>query len=115
MVAFQAYSSGDTIYLVRKRILQRFFNVHSNSALVWQNAPFDIQVLMHELPRELLLSYYDRNLIYDTKILYTLLQLAVVGQTPQRDQSQLKGYVQVRCLTLKLIRIIVYVHHLTSL
>jgi DNA polymerase I-like protein with 3'-5' exonuclease and polymerase domains len=91
LVAFQAYSSGDTIYLVRKRSLQRFFNVHSNSSLVWQNAPFDVQVLMHELPRELLLSYYDRNLIYDTKILYTLLQLAVVGQTPQRDQSSLKA------------------------
>lgn len=101
LVAFQAYSSGDTIYLVRKRSLQRFFNVHANSALVWQNAPFDIQVLMHELPRELLLSYYDRNLIYDTKILYTLLQLAVVGQTPQRSDASLKAmYKQMFALDI---------------
>ena len=90
LVVFQAYSGGSTIYLVRKKHLQRFLNLHAKSKIIGQNIPFDIQVLMHEVSQESLLQFYDNNLVYDTKILYSLYVLATVGQVPDRKATSLK-------------------------
>lgn len=84
LVVFQAYAGGDTIYLIKPDQIKRFFNKHSTSKLIWQNAPFDIQVLMSfGIQKETLLDFYDANLIYDTKILWILYNLAVTGCTPK--------------------------------
>lgn len=91
LAVFQAYAGGNTIYLVRPEHIKLFLNIHAKSKLIWQNAPFDIQVLMtFGIPKETLLKYYDANLIYDTKILWQLYNLAVIGQVPSRGESSLK-------------------------
>jgi DNA polymerase I-like protein with 3'-5' exonuclease and polymerase domains len=80
---FQAYGGGNEVYLVRISDLLLFFNTHNKSDFVYQNAPFDIDVLLKAgITKRRIYGWYDNNQIKDTKILYILLHLALEGYTP---------------------------------
>lgn len=91
LITFQAYDGTDIVYFVEKKDLKRFFNKHLNSIFILQNATFDVQVLLHEIPKSIITEIYDENRIRDTKILYSLLKLAAIGEVPQRGESSLKS------------------------
>lgn len=76
----QVYSGGDTVYFVEKRHLRKFLNTHKTSKLIFQNAPFDVGVISRYTGMHIWYHFYDNDLIYDTKILYSLYSLAVLGE-----------------------------------
>lgn len=88
MVTCQVYDGSDIVYFVKKQHVRRFLNLHKDHHLIMQNAPFDVGVLSKIVGMDILFSFYDRNLIWDTKILYKLLKLAETGTAPR--QSSLK-------------------------
>ena len=88
MVTFQAYGGGDTVYYVQRDRVRAFLEFHSGSALVAHNFPFDTGVIHKETESTMLFDWYDKDLIYDTGVLFRLLQLAVTGQVPFRYNLQ---------------------------
>ena len=90
LITFQAYA-GKEGYFVPRELIRDFLIKHLDSKLIFQHAPFDIGVLEHEVPKSLLLQFYDRDLIYDTKTMFKLLHLAVAGYVPHQQDTSLKA------------------------
>jgi DNA polymerase I-like protein with 3'-5' exonuclease and polymerase domains len=89
LVTFQAYSGGEDVFYVPREKVYQFLNKHSDSKLIMHNAPFDVDVIHKSVESRILYNWYlynwyDAEKIYDTGVLYRLLQLAVTGQTPFR-------------------------------
>lgn len=85
LVTTQVYNGGDTVYFVEIKDLNKFFKLHENSKLIFQNAPFDVSVLSKHTGMDLWYSYYDRDLIFDTKILWGLYTLATLGEVERKS------------------------------
>lgn len=91
-IVMQAFDGkSNNIYLVRIKDVRRFLNKHRESRLIGHNIAFDMQVLAHEVGFQFLLEWYDSDLVIDTKLLFSLLTLAVVGTVPNRSESSLKN------------------------
>jgi len=82
MITCQAYDGKDTVFFVERKNIRKFFNLHKDSTLIFQNAPFDVGVLNKITGMDMWYDRYDRNLIRDTKILYKLYNLAAIGMVP---------------------------------
>lgn len=80
MVTCQVYDGSDTVYFVEANKLRKFFNLHYDSHLVMQNATFDVGVMSKYTGMSMWYDRYDRNMIRDTKILFKLYNLAVIGE-----------------------------------
>ena len=83
LATFQVYGGDDTIYYVPVNKVRLFLNKHTNSNLVFHNAPFDVDVIEKALnSRGFFFDFYDREKIYDTVIMYKLWFLATKGYIP---------------------------------
>jgi len=89
MITCQVYDGKDMVYFIRKKHVRRFLNLHKNSNLIMQNAPFDVGVLSKLTGMDLWFDRYDRDLIWDTKILYVLYTLAATGQASRKSSLKL--------------------------
>lgn len=89
MITCQAYDGQDTVYFIQKKHVRRFLNLHKNANLIFQNAPFDVGVLSKLTGMDLWFDRYDRDLIWDTKILYILYTLAATGQASKKSSLAL--------------------------
>ena len=91
LITFQAYAGKGVCFFVEKKDIRSFLNKHIGSRLIFHNAPFDVGVLEHEVPKALLHRFYDNNQIFDTLVMFKLLHLAVVGYVPPRNLCTLKA------------------------
>ena len=82
LVTCQAYDGKGVVYFVPKDKIKQFFLKHYSCKLIFQNAPFDLDVLLPYLGQEWIYELIDDNKIFDTKILYKLYHLAVLGFVP---------------------------------
>lgn len=99
MITCQVYDGSGIVYFVERNNVRKFFNIHRKSYLVMQNAPFDIGVLSKITGKSYFYEWYDNNLIRDTKVLYKLYSLAVLGIVDY--QSSLK-YICKKLLNVDL-------------
>jgi len=98
LVTFQAYSGGSDVYYVKKADVKSFLNYHSNSFLILQNAPFDMDVISKELSdSSVVYGFYDNNRVRDVGVLHRLYHLADKGFVPFKRNLQLlsKTYLGV--------------------
>lgn len=79
LVTCQAYDGRGVVYFIKKTDIKKFFLKHYSSKLIFQNAPFDLDVLMPYIGQEWIYELIDDQKILDTKILYKLYHLAVLG------------------------------------
>ena len=93
LVTMQAYSGGNNVYYIRKTDVALFLDCHSDSFWIFQNAPFDMDVLSKHLgSSDSVYRAYDANRVRDTAVLYRLSHLASVGFVPfKRNLSLLSG------------------------
>lgn len=89
LVTFQAYTGekvlGDEIvYFVSKDKLEKFLQLNSHKCLIMHNAPFDIDVIEKASNFKFKELIYSQT-IYDTMILWSLLNLARTGLTPHKS------------------------------
>lgn len=84
MVLGSAYGGGNSVYIIDKKDVGNFFEVHVGSSLIFHNAPFDIDVLEKQNSGFNYYKYYDSNRIFDTGVLYRLVGLAREGYVPRR-------------------------------
>ena len=79
----QAYAGGKNIYLLRADTVKHFLETHQTATIVMHNAPFDTSVLTKETGFDFDTMIRSQRL-WDTSILFRLLQLATVGKTPRK-------------------------------
>lgn len=79
LVTCQAYDGKGIVYFIEKKDIKKFFLKHYSCKLIFQNAPFDLDVLLPYLGQDWIYELIDDNKIFDTKILYKLYHLAVLG------------------------------------
>ena len=83
LVTMQAYSGGKYVYYIPKELIPRFISTHSDSFMLFLNAPFDVDVMGKEIgDMSVIYSLYDNNRIRDIGVLYRLLHLAAMGFVP---------------------------------
>ena len=83
LVTMQAYSGGTDVYYISKNLIKTFLQVHSDSYMVFHNAPFDMDVIAkHIEDTGTIYSFYDNCRVRDTGVLYRLWHLAHVGFIP---------------------------------
>ena len=83
IVTMQAYSGGSNVYYIQKQDISKFLELHSDSFLVFHNAPFDWDVVTKHLESsKAMYSFYDNCRVRDTGVLYRLWHLAHVGFIP---------------------------------
>lgn len=83
IVTMQAYSGGENVYYIKTDEIGAFLDTHSDSFMVLQNAPFDMDVLSKSLgSSESIYGMYDSNRVRDIGVLYRLSHLAENGFIP---------------------------------
>lgn len=82
LVTIQVYAGGNKAFYVELKDLKSFLLKHYDSALIGHNMPFDCDVIHKYLDSNILYDWYDRDLIYDTGVMYRLLHLAQIGFVP---------------------------------
>jgi DNA polymerase I-like protein with 3'-5' exonuclease and polymerase domains len=83
LVTMQAYSGGENVYYIKTDDIASFLDCHSDSFMVLQNAPFDMDVLSKKLSsNERVYGMYDSNRVRDIGVLYRLSHLAQYGFIP---------------------------------
>jgi len=79
----QAYAGGGRVYFLHLEHLSTFLDIHRNQIFVMQNAAFDIAVLTQETGFDFDVMIRSQRL-WDTSILYRLLNLATIGTVPNK-------------------------------
>lgn len=79
----QAYTGGETVYLIRKQELSDFMSVHESQNFIFHNAPFDVSVIENTIDFSFHNAYLEQR-IWDTGVLYRLYKLATIGYVPKR-------------------------------
>jgi len=87
VITTQVYDGKNTVYFIEKKDLRSFILLHGHNKIIGQNIVFDMQVLSHEVGWAPIFRLYDRNLIYDTKLMYQLYKLATTGDIPYEGIS----------------------------
>ena len=75
-----AYDGNRGVFLTRDSV-EPFLRVHSDLPIAMHNAPFDLRVIDALVPSLDIYSWVDRDLIWDTQLLYRLLMLGTEGHT----------------------------------
>jgi len=78
-----AYAGNNIVYFLTTEHLMAFFDVHAPAQLVMHNAPFDIAVITQQ-SGFVFDTQIRRQLLWDTGLLYQLLELATTGIVPER-------------------------------
>jgi DNA polymerase I-like protein with 3'-5' exonuclease and polymerase domains len=82
LATFQVFN-GKTVYWVDESQVSRFLDQHRESAMIFHNAPFDLDVIAEHIHvKQWIYDVVDRNKVFDTAILYKLWHLANVGFVP---------------------------------
>lgn len=81
-VVFQAFAGTNTIYLVRLEDLPKFWEIHTDSNLIFHNAPFDLWVADKHFTFDVW-DKFNKDLYTDTALLFKLWGLAVIGKIPK--------------------------------
>jgi len=82
LATFQVFN-GKTVYWVDESQVSRFLDQHRDSAMIFHNAPFDLDVIAEHIHvKQWIYDVVDRNKVFDTAILYKLWHLAHVGFVP---------------------------------
>ena len=82
LATFQVFN-GKTVYWVDESQVSRFLDQHRESAMIFHNAPFDLDVIAEHIHvKQWIYDVVDRNKVFDTAILYKLWHLAHVGFVP---------------------------------
>ena len=84
LVTFQAYNGKQAVFVLPEDV-GWFLDLHKSSIFVIQRATFDVTVLIPYSSWEYWFYKIDNGLVRDTAILYTLLNLAVIGSTPKSE------------------------------
>lgn len=79
-----AFGGQHGVFLTRERASE-FFKAHPDIPIAFHNAPFDLAVLHQLAPSLDIYGRVDRNLIWDTQLLYRLLMLGTDGHTARRS------------------------------
>jgi len=83
LVTMQAFSGGNNVYYIPEDQIGAFMDCHSDSYLLLQNAPFDMDVLSKKLSSsERVYRSYDNDRVRDIGVLYRLSHLAQHGFVP---------------------------------
>jgi len=83
LATVMAYGGDERVFYIPLSRLNEFLKFHFDSKLIMHNAPFDVDVIEKHINKKGYFHYwYDRNLIYDTGILYRLQHLAIAGFVP---------------------------------
>lgn len=86
IATFQAFGGGNCAFYVEIKDLAHFFKVHSNSKIIAHNFPFENDVINKTLgTAHFFHDKLEKNLVFDTSILYKLVHLATEGWVPQRS------------------------------
>lgn len=90
LVTMQAYSGGKDVYYIPREHIESFLSHHSDSYMVFHNAPFDMDVIAKCINKnDPIYDRYDNGLVRDTAILYRLWHLAHIGFVPFKYNLQL--------------------------
>jgi DNA polymerase I-like protein with 3'-5' exonuclease and polymerase domains len=82
-----AYDGNSGVFLTRENV-ESFFQIHAGLPVYMHNANFDLRVLALVFESLDIYELVDRDLIWDTQLLYRLFQLATEGHTANgRDQK----------------------------
>jgi len=90
LVLTAAYGGKDTVYLIPSNLLNYFLIRHKDTHLVFQNAPFDVDVICQFTgKKDSFYPYYESHKLHDIGVLYRLWKLATDGEVPRKYSLEL--------------------------